>query len=296
MVKRALISVSDKTGVVEFAKELESLGIEIISTGGTAKTLAGAGVKITVIQSVTGFPECLDGRLKTLHPKIHGGLLAMRRNKKHMSEMQELGVGMIDLLAVNLYPFLKTISKEGATLEEAIEQIDIGGPAMLRSAAKNWQDVTVLVDPSDYGAVLGEIERSGAVPARLNFSLARKVFEHTASYDAMIAAYLARHDAGAGESGAGANAASAVAGGGAVASEAGAAAAVAATAAAAADTAATAAASAPAGAAPAMAAAADTVAKAATPATATPATAAAVGAAPLAPAGPAGAEAPGGAG
>jgi AICAR transformylase/IMP cyclohydrolase PurH len=198
MVKRALISVSDKTGAVEFAKELESLGFEIISTGGTAKTLADAGVKITVIQSVTEFPECLDGRLKTLHPKIHGGLLAMRGNQKHMAEMRELGVGMIDLLAVNLYPFLRTIAKEGVTLEEAIEQIDIGGPAMLRSAAKNCQDVTVLVDPADYGTVLGEIERAGSVSRELKFSLARKVFEHTASYDAMIAEYLGRRDGGGG--------------------------------------------------------------------------------------------------
>ncbi|MDR3120000.1 MAG: bifunctional phosphoribosylaminoimidazolecarboxamide formyltransferase/IMP cyclohydrolase [Clostridiales bacterium] len=192
MVKRALISVSDKSGIVEFAKELVALGIEIISTGGTAKALNDAGIATLEVQDVTGFPECLDGRVKTLHPKIHGGLLAMRGNPAHMAHMKELGVTMIDLVVINLYPFRETIAKPGTRLAEAIEQIDIGGPAMLRSSAKNYQDVTVLVDPRDYARVLKELAQSGGVSVSLNFELAKKVFSHTASYDALIADYLAR--------------------------------------------------------------------------------------------------------
>ena len=172
MVKRALISVSDKTGAVEFARGLAALGVEIISTGGTARDLNAAGVPTIEVQDITGFPECLDGRVKTLHPKIHGGLLAVRANEKHMEIMREYGVGMIDLVAINLYPFKKTISGTGTTLEEAIEQIDIGGPAMLRSAAKNHQDVTVIVDASDYGPVLEALEQHGEVPAEFKFKLA----------------------------------------------------------------------------------------------------------------------------
>jgi len=146
VLKRALISVSDKTGIVEFAKELLSLGIEIISTGGTASLLEKNGVKVTGISDVTGFPECLDGRVKTLHPKVHGGLLAIRSNPDHMKQINELGIEPIDMVVVNLYPFKQTILKGNVAIEEAIENIDIGGPTMLRSAAKNYQDVVVLVD------------------------------------------------------------------------------------------------------------------------------------------------------
>lgn len=192
-----MISVSDKTGIAEFAKRLADAGVEIVSTGGTAKALNDAGVRTVEVQDVTGFPECLGGRVKTLHPKIHGGLLAVRQDAAHMAEMREYGVGMIDLVAVNLYPFKKTIANPAATLAEAIENIDIGGPAMLRSAAKNYKYVTVLVDPSDYGAVLEEIARGGAVPEELNLKLALKAFEHTAAYDALIAEYLGRAADGA---------------------------------------------------------------------------------------------------
>jgi len=193
--KRALISVSDKTGAVEFAQGLAALGIEIISTGGTAKALNDAGVPTTGIESVTGFPECLDGRVKTLHPKIHGGLLAVRDNPAHMAQMQEHGVGMIDIVAVNLYPFVKTVSKPGVTLEDAIENIDIGGPSMTRSAAKNWRFVTVLTDPADYGAVLEELKAGGETSKELRYALASKAFAHTAAYDASIAAFLATRGA-----------------------------------------------------------------------------------------------------
>ena len=147
---RALISVSDKTGVVEFAKELEALGIEIISTGGTHKVLEEAGIKVTGISDVTGFPECLDGRVKTLHPKVHGGLLARRDVPEHMAQLKELEIEPIDIVAINLYPFKATIMKPDVTLEDAIENIDIGGPTMLRSSAKNHKDVTVICDPADY--------------------------------------------------------------------------------------------------------------------------------------------------
>lgn len=149
-VLKALISVSDKTGIVEFAKELEELGIEIISTGGTYKKLKEEGVKAIEISDLTGFPECLDGRVKTLHPKVHAGILAMRSNPKHMEQLKQLNVDTIDFVVVNLYPFKQTILKEGVTRQEAVENIDIGGPTMLRSAAKNYQDVTVITDPKDY--------------------------------------------------------------------------------------------------------------------------------------------------
>ena len=147
---RALISVSDKTGIVEFAKELESLGVEIISTGGTHKKLQEAGIKVTGISEVTNFPECLDGRVKTLHPNIHAGILAVRKKPEHMKQLSELNIETIDLVVVNLYPFKQTILKDGVSRAEAIENIDIGGPTMLRSAAKNYQDVAVIVDPKDY--------------------------------------------------------------------------------------------------------------------------------------------------
>ena len=186
---RALFSVSDKTGVIGFARALCDLGVEIVSTGGTQKALADAGVNVTGISEVTGFPECLDGRVKTLHPRIHAGLLAMRENPEHMECLKELGITPIDILVVNLYPFRQTIMKPGVTLDEAIENIDIGGPAMLRAAAKNYQDVSVITDPSDYGAVLAELKQNGSVSKETNFRLAAKVFALTAHYDAMIAKY-----------------------------------------------------------------------------------------------------------
>ncbi len=190
MIKRALISVSDKTGIVEFGKNLDSLGIEIISTGGTAKALSDAGIRVTNVSDITGFPECLNGRVKTLHPKIHGGLLAVRDNAEHMKQLRELGIDTIDMVVINLYPFKQTIMKPGVTLEEAIENIDIGGPTMLRSAAKNYQDVTVVVDPGDYQRVLEEIRANGDTGLDTRYNLALKVFEYTGQYDAMIAHYL----------------------------------------------------------------------------------------------------------
>lgn len=190
MIKRALISVSDKTGIIEMAGELQKRGVAIISTGGTAKALAGAGIKVTNISDVTGFPECLDGRVKTLHPNVHGGLLAIRNNPEHMKQIKELGIEPIDLVVINLYPFKQTILKGHIELEEAIENIDIGGPTMLRAAAKNYQDVVVVVDPADYGQVLEEMGCSGDISIKTKFKLAYKVFEHTSHYDTLIAKYL----------------------------------------------------------------------------------------------------------
>lgn len=189
MAKRAFISVFDKSGVVEFARELTKLGFEILSTGGTQKTLSEADIPVTNVSEITGFPECLDGRVKTLHPKIHAGILAMRSNPVHMEQLSELGVETIDVVAVNLYPFKQTIMKPDVTLEDAIENIDIGGPTMLRAAAKNWQDVAVVVDVADYDKVLEEL-RGGGVTKDTKFYLAAKVFENTAAYDALIAGYL----------------------------------------------------------------------------------------------------------
>ncbi len=187
---RALISVSDKTGVIEFAKKLESLGVQIISTGGTASRLKEEGVSVMGISEVTGFPECLDGRVKTLHPAVHGGILAMRENPAHMQQIKELNIETIDIVAINLYPFKQTILKEDASLEEAIENIDIGGPTMLRSAAKNHRDVVVVCDPADYEAVAEELSGSGTVSYDTKYRLALKVFQHTAAYDALISEYL----------------------------------------------------------------------------------------------------------
>ncbi len=187
---RALISVSDKTGVVEFAKEIAKLGIEIVSTGGTYNVLKAEGIDVINISEVTNFPECLDGRVKTLHPKIHAGILAMRANSEHMSQVKELGVELIDLVVVNLYPFKETILKPNVELEEAIENIDIGGPSMLRAAAKNYQDVSVIVDPCDYEKVLSELRENKKVSVETNFYLSAKVFNHTACYDTLIANYL----------------------------------------------------------------------------------------------------------
>ena len=189
MKKRALLSVSDKTGVVEFARSLAELGFEIVSTGGTHKILEQNGIAVTGISDVTGFPECLDGRVKTLHPMVHAGILAMRGNADHMAQVEELGVTLIDVVAINLYPFKQTILKPDVTLEDAIENIDIGGPTMIRAAAKNWQDVAVVVDPADYDRVIAEL-KEGEVARDTKFELAMKVFEHTAAYDALISSYL----------------------------------------------------------------------------------------------------------
>ena len=171
---KALISVSDKTGIVEFAKELEKSGVEIISTGGTYKKLKEEGVKAIEISELTGFPECLDGRVKTLHPKVHAGILAIRSNENHMKQLKELDVDTIDFVVVNLYPFKQTILKDGVKREEAVENIDIGGPTMLRSAAKNYQDVAVITDPSDYKKVLTELKENGQVSLDTKFYLMQK--------------------------------------------------------------------------------------------------------------------------
>lgn len=187
---RALISVSDKTGIVELAKELTALGVEIISTGGTYKKLKEEGVAAMEVSELTGFPECLDGRVKTLHPVVHAGLLAMRSNPEHMKQLQELKIETIDFVIVNLYPFKSTILKEGVTREDAVENIDIGGPTMLRAAAKNYQDVAVIVDPADYEIVLKEMKENGKVSLDTKFYLMQKVFMHTSNYDTMIADYL----------------------------------------------------------------------------------------------------------
>lgn len=187
---RALISVSDKTGIVEFGQKLQEMGWEILSTGGTAKALREAGVEVMNVSDVTGFPECLDGRVKTLHPKIHGGILNIRANEEHQKQIKELGITPIDLLVINLYPFKNTILKPGVEFQDCIENIDIGGPTMLRSAAKNFNDVTVVVDPDDYATVLSELEASGETTYETRYRLALKVFETTAAYDTMISDYL----------------------------------------------------------------------------------------------------------
>ena len=187
--KRALLSVSDKTGIIDFAQGLLGFGYELISTGGTASALAQAGLPRIEVSELTGFPECLDGRVKTLHPAVHAGLLARRDNPEHLAQIEGLGIAPIDILAVNLYPFKQTIMRPGVTLEDAIENIDIGGPTMLRAAAKNWQDVAVLCDPADYPALLEQLAGGGA-SREFKALLALKVFEHTAAYDALISGFL----------------------------------------------------------------------------------------------------------
>ncbi len=190
-IERAIISVSDKTGIQELALELQAMKVEILSTGGTARILREKGIKVIDISAYTGFPEMLDGRVKTLHPKVHGGLLGIRDNPEHAQKMVEHGIKPIDMVIINLYPFEATIAKPGCTLEEAIENIDIGGPAMLRAGAKNYPYVTVLVDPADYKPVLEEMKKNGGVVSRqTNFRLAQKVFQLTARYDRAIADYL----------------------------------------------------------------------------------------------------------
>lgn len=190
-IERAIISVTDKSGVVDFAKSLGKFGIQILSTGGTARALREGGVTVTDISEYTGFPEMMDGRIKTLHPKVHGGLLGMRDNPEHVKRMKAHGILNIDLVVVNLYQFEKTVAKQGVTLEEAIENIDIGGPTMLRSSAKNFRDVTVIVDPSDYDPVLKEMdELKGSTSMKTRFRLAKKVFRMTHEYDGAITRYL----------------------------------------------------------------------------------------------------------
>jgi len=189
-VTRALISVSNKEGILDFARGISKLGIEILSTGGTAKMLRDVGIPVKDVSEFTGFPEMLDGRVKTLHPKVHGGILGKRNNPNHVKQMKQHGIEPIDLVVVNLYPFEQTIAKPGCTFEEAIENIDIGGPTMLRSAAKNHNDVTVVVSPRDYGRVLEELQKNGEVSAKTRFELCRTVFLHTARYDSAISAWL----------------------------------------------------------------------------------------------------------
>lgn len=198
MAKRALVSVSDKTGLVDFVKGLQAAGWEIIATGGTQKLLEDSGVKTIGISDVTGFPEICDGRVKTLHPKVHGGLLARRDEPSHLQALQENGIEFIDLVCVNLYPFRETIAKEGTTMAEAIEKIDIGGPSMLRSAAKNFNDVTVVCDPADYDTILAEINATGNTTLETRLQLSAKAYTHTAQYDCCIATYM-REKAGLNE-------------------------------------------------------------------------------------------------
>ena len=187
---RALVSVSDKEGVVDFAKALRRLGWEVIATGGTMKLLRESGVEVINISDVTGFPEICDGRVKTLHPKVHGGLLARRDDASHMKALADNGIGLIDMVCVNLYPFRRTIAREGVTMAEAIENIDIGGPSMLRSAAKNCKDVTVVCDPADYDRIIAEIEAGGNTTEKTRLELSAKAYTHTAEYDACIATYM----------------------------------------------------------------------------------------------------------
>ncbi len=189
-IQRALISVSDKSGIVDFAKQLHELKVEILSTGGTAKALRDAGLPVVEVSDYTGFPECLDGRVKTLHPKVHGGFLFIRGNAEHEARAKELGIPPIDLLVVNLYPFEQTVAKAGVTRDEAMENIDIGGPAMLRGAAKNHESVTVITDPADYEPVLLELRENGDTTLKTRQMLAAKVYQRTAAYDGAIANYL----------------------------------------------------------------------------------------------------------
>ncbi|MDO9289835.1 MAG: hypothetical protein Q7T83_13710 [Thermodesulfovibrionales bacterium] len=192
-IKRAIISVSNKKGVIDFAKALHSLGVEILSTGGTAKAMRDAGVKVKDVSDYTGFPEMLDGRLKTLHPKVHGGLLARRDNPKDMEDIKEYGIELIDMIVVNLYPFEETVAKPNVTLAEAIENIDIGGPTMLRSASKNFKDVAVVTDNNDFDNIIKEMKANkGDLSSKTRLELAKKVFRLTSKYDNAIADYLTK--------------------------------------------------------------------------------------------------------
>jgi len=194
-IRRALISVSDKTGIVEFARKLHDAGVEIVSTGGTMKALKEAGVPVTYVSDVTGFPEIMDGRVKTLNPYIHGGILAVRDNPKHVREMKEHKITAIDMVVVNLYPFKETIAKPDVTLAEAIENIDIGGPAMIRAAAKNFKFVTVVTNPERYDEIAAAVAKDGCVSGMLRMQLAKEAFAHTADYDQAIQNYLSEQTA-----------------------------------------------------------------------------------------------------
>jgi phosphoribosylaminoimidazolecarboxamide formyltransferase/IMP cyclohydrolase len=190
-IRRALISVTDKTGVADFARELHAMGVEVLSTGGTARALTEAGLKVLEVADFTGFPEMLDGRVKTLHPKVHAGILFRRDLSAHVNQMAAHHLKPIDLVCVNLYAFEATVARQGVTLEEAIENIDIGGPTLLRAAAKNYASVTVVIDPADYGTVLAEMRaHEHATTLETRFALARKVFASTSAYDAAITSYL----------------------------------------------------------------------------------------------------------
>lgn len=193
--ERAIISLTDKSGIEGFARELADLGIEILSTGGTAKKMRDEGIEVKDVADFTGFPEMLDGRVKTLHPKVHGGILAQKSNEDHLAQMKEHGLEAIDIVAVNLYAFEKAVSDPSCTLANAIENIDIGGPTMLRAAAKNYADVTVIVDPADYPTVVSEIKEHGNTTLRTRFILARKVFALTSAYDTAIINWLDKVDA-----------------------------------------------------------------------------------------------------
>ena len=189
-IKRALLSVSDKTGIVELARFLNENGVEIISTGGTMNAIKEAGIPVTYVSDVTGFPEIMDGRVKTLNPKIHGAILAVRRNPEHMEALAKHEITPIDLVVVNLYPFRETVAKPGVTEAEAIENIDIGGPAMVRASAKNFKDVVIVTYPSRYEGLMAMLKETGDVDARTRKELALEAFSHTAEYDAMISDYL----------------------------------------------------------------------------------------------------------
>ena len=192
-IRRVLISVTDKKGIVEFAQGLQPFGVEILSTGGTAAQLRKSGIPVTDVSDYTGFPEMMDGRLKTLHPKIHGGLLALRDNEGHMRALREHKIDLIDMVVINLYRFEDTVAKEGCTLADAIENIDIGGPTMLRAASKNWRSVSVVTDPQDYPKILEEMKANGGKISEVtNFELAHKTFQLTARYDGAISRYLGR--------------------------------------------------------------------------------------------------------
>src|ERR671913_311262 len=189
-MRRAILSVSDKTGLVPFGKALAARGFELVSTGGTAKALGDAGLPVLNVSDVTGFPEMMDGRVKTLHPKIHGGILARRDHPDDLTLADEHGIGLVDLVVVNLYPFVATAAKPGVAFDDLVEQIDIGGPSLVRAAAKNFKDVLIVVSPADYDAVIAELDRTGGPTPALRFELARRAIEHTGQYDTAIAATL----------------------------------------------------------------------------------------------------------
>ncbi len=190
-IRTALISVSDKTGIIDLAKGLADIGVKILSTGGTAKSIRDNGIEVTEVSEYTGFPEIMNGRVKTLHPKIHGGLLAVRDNESHMKQIGDLGIDPIDLVVVNLYPFEKTISKENVSQEEAVENIDIGGPSMIRSAAKNFKHVAIVVNPERYSALLEELSKGDCdLTYETRYELVTEAFKHTSQYDKVIFDYF----------------------------------------------------------------------------------------------------------